>query len=130
MKVVINQCYGGFGLSSKALIRLIEADSKSIIRQSTEEYGAKESLFTQKCRDGYSASWISVCKNRTVYFYDNFSVNARIDPTLIQIIEEIGNAANGPFAKLKIVEIPDDVTFVIEEYDGMETIAEVHRIWS
>ncbi len=130
MKVVINQCYGGFGLSSEALIRLIEANSNFIKRQSIEKYGAEESEFTQKYRDGYSASWMSVYKDRIIYFYDNFSANARTDLALIKIVEELSNAANGYFAKLKIVEIPDDVTFVIEENDGMETIAEVHRTWS
>ena len=33
-------------------------------------------------------------------------------------------------AKLKIVEIPDDVEWIIEEYDGKEWIAEDHRRWS
>jgi len=31
------------------------------------------------------------------------------------------------FANLQIVNIPDDVEFEIEEYDGMEWVAEKHR---
>ena len=34
------------------------------------------------------------------------------------------------YAQLKIVEIPDDVKWIVEEYDGIELIAEVHRTWS
>jgi hypothetical protein len=30
---------------------------------------------------------------------------------------------------LEIVEIPDDVEYTIEEYDGLEHIAEKHRTW-
>jgi hypothetical protein len=32
-------------------------------------------------------------------------------------------------AELKVVESPDDVEWEIEEYDGIEWIAEVHRTW-
>lgn len=130
MKVVINQCYGGFGLSSEALIRLIEAGSKNIIRRTIGEYSGKESDFIWKCRDGYSASYSSIFKDGIVYTHNQFEENARTDPALVQIVEELGSAANDEFAKLKIVEIPDDVNFIIEEYDGMEIIAEVHRTWS
>lgn len=38
--------------------------------------------------------------------------------------------AYGDCADLKIVEIPDDVEWVIEEYDGIEYVSEVHRTWS
>ena len=31
---------------------------------------------------------------------------------------------------LKVVEIPDDVEWEIEEYDGNEWVSEVHRCWS
>jgi hypothetical protein len=30
---------------------------------------------------------------------------------------------------LAIVEIPDDVQWIIEENDGMEWVAEKHRTW-
>lgn len=53
----------------------------------------------------------------------------RTDPELIRCIETLGEAANGEFAYLKIVEIPDDVDWIIEEYDGKEWIAEKHREW-
>lgn len=54
----------------------------------------------------------------------------RTDPKLIQVIEELGDAANGKHAKLAIVEIPDGVEYDIDEYDGQESIHEVHRSWS
>jgi len=54
----------------------------------------------------------------------------RDDPLLVQIVEELGIEANGEFARLKVVEIPDDVEWYVDEYDGTEWVAEVHRVWS
>jgi hypothetical protein len=48
---------------------------------------------------------------------------------LIQVVEEMGGMANGSFASLKIVEIPNDVNWYIEDYDGHEWVAERHRTW-
>jgi hypothetical protein len=54
----------------------------------------------------------------------------RSDPKLIQVIEELGSEkASGSCAKIALVEIPDDVEFTIEEYDGLEHVAEKHRTW-
>lgn len=55
---------------------------------------------------------------------------ARNDPALVQVVEELGDAASDAFSILKIVDIPDDVNWTIKEYDGKEWIAEVHRTWS
>jgi hypothetical protein len=53
----------------------------------------------------------------------------RDDAALVQVVEEMGVMANGAFAKLKIVKIPDDVEWQIDEYDGLEWVAEKHRTW-
>ena len=54
---------------------------------------------------------------------------ARKHNSLVVLVEEMGEAANGGFTKLKVVEIPDDVEYNIYDYDGMETIHEKHRSW-
>ncbi len=54
----------------------------------------------------------------------------RDDPVLVKIVEYLGAEANGGYAKLKVVEIPDDVDWAIDEYDGKEWVAEKHRTWS
>ena len=41
----------------------------------------------------------------------------------------MGSAAWDKYAELKIVEIPDDVNWYVEEYDGKEHVAELHRVW-
>ena len=94
MKVVINNCYGGFSLSDAGIARYLELADLVI----------------------------------TGDFYDRDI--PRDDAALIQVVEELGDAANGFAADLKIVDIPDGVDWYIEEYDGNEWVAERHRTWS
>jgi hypothetical protein len=53
----------------------------------------------------------------------------RTDPRLIQVVEELGAEASGRHSKLIIVDVPDGVEWEIEDYDGSEHVAEVHRTW-
>ena len=52
----------------------------------------------------------------------------RSDPVLVEVVESLGAASSD--ASLKIVEVPADVDCTIEDYDGAEWVAEVHRTWS
>lgn len=58
----------------------------------------------------------------------------RHDPLLVQVVEELGGehrqGASGYCAKLSVVEIPDGTDYEVDEYDGMEHIAEKHRTWA
>ena len=53
----------------------------------------------------------------------------RSDPNLVRVVEELGSGANGDFSMLKVVEIPDDVEWHVQDNDGDEWIAESHRTW-
>jgi hypothetical protein len=53
----------------------------------------------------------------------------RDDPSLIKVVESYGELANGRYSYIKIVEIPDDVEWIIQDYDGVEWVAEKHRTW-
>ena len=61
-------------------------------------------------------------------YWDGRTVK-RDDPVLVDIVREMGEAANGNFAHLKVVQLPADVDWIVEEYDGQEWIAERHRTW-
>lgn len=80
--------------------------------------------FSNKAWDLYEKLTLSITnKNR----YGTFL--KRDDPAVIKIIEELKEEANGPYSDLSIVEIPDDVEWQIEDYDGVEWVAEKHRTW-
>jgi hypothetical protein len=55
---------------------------------------------------------------------------ARNDPYLVQTVQELGEAANNKYSKLKVVQVPKYVKWHIAEYDGWEHVAEDHRTWS
>lgn len=91
------------------------------------------SIVINRCYGGFSLSdaavrrWSELWGGQTeTRFYDE----RRANPALIQTIRELGDAANGACAELRIVEIPDGVSWQIEEYDGIEWVAEKHRTWS
>lgn len=100
MKVVINSCFGGFGLS------------QSVIKRAQE-------LGVQIDNHGFQNDWQAPLES------------IRSDARLIQAIEEAGieNARDNSCAKLKIVEIPDDIEWEIDDYDGLESIHEKHKVW-
>jgi len=53
----------------------------------------------------------------------------RSDLKLVECVEKLGEKANGECAKLKVIEVPDEVKYEIEEYDGREHVAECHSTW-
>lgn len=54
----------------------------------------------------------------------------RNDPRLVDCVETLGGSvAGGTFSVLGIIEIPDDVEWEIDEYDGYEHVVEKHRSW-
>ena len=53
----------------------------------------------------------------------------RSHPKLVEVVEALGEKANGRFASLKIVEVPARVVVWLQDYDGREHLAEEHRTW-
>lgn len=51
-------------------------------------------------------------------------IKNRHDPILLDVVDELGEKANGNFSKLKIREIPDEYAncYNIREYDGQESV--------
>jgi len=133
MRVVINSCYGGFGLSDKAVERLIEL-GKKVTRCTPSGHPEDESADFVDYKDlslGYKQKYESRSRySRQIVRDEDDCWTFRADPLLVQVVEELGSEADGFCAQLKIIEIPDDVEWEIEEYDGVERVREKSRTWS
>ena len=60
------------------------------------------------------------------YSFESYNdVYTRHHPVLIEVIKELGEEANGPFAKIKIVYIEEKYKdhYSVKEYDGMESVS-------
>lgn len=137
MKLVINKCFGGFGLSNAAYERLIElgVPVRAYIEQKRENglylpepLNDGEVIFDR--RMGKGDLFDALTQLTGTYYWDTWLSDNRSHPLLVQVVEELGDKANGRCAKLGVVGIPDDTEYTIEEYDGNEHVAEKHRTWS
>jgi hypothetical protein len=115
-RIVINTCFGGFNLSHQAAIRYLELA------------GIEYKLEPQPDRDTQNKLGPAIMINGLGWKYYSRTVN-RDDPALVSVVNELGTAANGSFAELKVVTIPADVDWIIDEYDGCEWVSERHRTW-
>lgn len=134
MKIVINVCYGGFGLSHEAVMRYAELKGFKLYPFVEKKDGFEKYRPYVKGEKAFLIHYSKKpllkngsCDDSTYFSESNIS---RTDKTLIQVVKELGKKANAEHAKLKIIEIPDDVEYQIEEYDGNEWVAEVHKTWS
>ncbi|NDB82523.1 MAG: hypothetical protein EB127_07255 [Alphaproteobacteria bacterium] len=113
-RIVINIQYGGFGLSYKAKLLYLELA------------GIKYTLESQTDRDTQIRLGNKVIVNGSEFTGRHI---ARDDPALVNTVYQLGSDSSTEYATLKVVEIPSDVEWQIEEYDGREWVAEKHRTW-
>ena len=78
-----------------------------------------------KCWGGFGVSDIAA---KALDIEDPWDANDldRNDPNLVKVVETLGEIANGDYAELCVVEIPDNVTdWEYDDYDGIEFITYV-----
>jgi hypothetical protein len=137
MKIVINVCYGGFSLSPLAVKEYGKAKGFNIIQiQNTRDVNGKRNWdqYVEVTDEEDMFDCFITCPLSPEGTFPEEAVfsarpDSRSDPLLIEIVERLGEAANGAYAKLKVIEIPDDVKWKIEEYDGIEHVREISRTW-
>lgn len=144
MKIVINNCYGGFGLSHEGVLHYAKLAGITLYPEPSEHamllptywrVPAEERTGILTSREWNEASNEARAtsnkryKELTLYPADI----ARDDQNLVATVEQLGHAADGRCAALIVIEIPDEqppIKWSIEEYDGVEWVAEDHRTWS
>lgn len=149
-KIVINSKAGGFGLSTEAMYfygNLKKLNFSAYISD-PDEYGSyvlyKKEI--HKKTDGFNIILFCVIEENEEFpekikeafvrknlFSDNDYLNIktfRTDCLLIETVETLQELSFGDHARLKVIEIPDDVEWEINEYNGAEVIREVSRVWS
>lgn len=140
-RIVINACHGGFGLSHDGILAYLDKCGTPVWTEANEKFGGlipfNYYLVPAEERVGEATDWHSMTLAQrqaynAAYSRQVFSDRdiARDDPYLVQVVEELGERANGRHADLKIVEVPAEVDWEIDEYDGMEWVAEKHRRWN
>jgi hypothetical protein len=96
-KIVLNSCYGGFSLSQAGALRFQELSGEVLDFISGEDLADPSDIL-----------WLT-------------GEIPRHHPALVQVVEELGEAANGEHASLGIEEIPGN-RYYITEYDGVEEL--------
>lgn len=82
------------------------------------------------CYGGFGLSDAALARYSELSGIDRDSVDmlhcddwsCRHDPLLVQVVEELGKAANDTYSDLRIVEVPSGTKYRIDEYDGNETV--------
>jgi len=104
-KIVYNACYGGFGLSEAAMRRYAELKVWGFKIEQYDEHNARHYMIDNEGNE-----------------IDEYDLNDRADPVLVQVVEELGDAANTLYSDLRIRELPAGTKYRIDEYDGVETV--------
>jgi hypothetical protein len=137
MKVIVNACFGGFGLSWEAIQRIAERKglvasyfefSPSIRRQLGHQAPDPDNTFVSHVIGPRAVTTYPEGADKDAFVSPSDIV--RDDADLVAVVEELGSErASSQLARLAVVEIPDGIEWDIEEYDGTEWVAERHRTW-
>lgn len=137
MKVILNKCYGGFGVSQEAYelyakkkgIELfaykLDCENGKPIYKKTD---TGSSIFTITFTKDFG-DYIDLSDDSSNEYCLELRRGHREDPVLIEVVEELGERANSPFSKLVVVDIPDDMEYEIDDYDGVETLHQKVEKW-
>ena len=140
MKIAINKCYGGFSLSDKAIEMIMKRKGLGCYKYKQTKFRYSDGIDEYTRIDDNELESSSIMNYSTIdlgktiekipdenyWYYRNLE---RTDKDLVSVIEELGNEASGRYGSVTIVEVPDDVDWEIDDYDGIETIHEKHRVW-
>ncbi len=134
MRVLINERYGGFGLSDKAIKLCIER-GMTVTKYNKGVYVDPNANFVEHDLIAADSSSPEQCYKYGLLnkLSQNKYKDIRTNPTVHEVVEELGiENASGRLCSLKFVEIPFnslDGWHVMEDH-GKEWIGEDHKKWS
>ena len=138
-KVILNKCFGGFGVSKEAYE--LYAKKKGISVFHYTQKNLKKEIYTyatdatddNRIFDFYFTKYFGnkayISDEDFKKYFLNLNEYFREDKTLIEVVEELGEKANTFYSNLKIVEIPNDLDYVIDNYNGIETLHQKVQEW-
>jgi len=135
MKVAYNGCFGGFSLSHLGLDSYAKKKGLELFWYRRDGYRlavySKLESVPVGSAGNHHAFTVDLGDSATEYPYDAYYSPDydRADIDLIDLIEELGEAANGVCSELCIAEIPDGVAYEIDEYDGNESVVPPRQTW-
>lgn len=129
-KFVINKCYGGFGLSQKALKWLIDNKNWLVfkgwdgIKDEDRRLGIVDTSGSSE--PNFFGRYSVVNDNNLDDDYHKSRLIFRSHPDIIECVETIGlKKSSDTYADLIIVNVPEEYSLddlEIDEYDGVETL--------
>ena len=135
MEVILNKSYGGFHVSEEGYDLYCKKMGVPICR-----YGHDYSKFSFiKLHSREEVERAFVVYHYTKDFGESFSSedsfsynpyyiilneNYRFNPTLIEVVKELGSKASTQYSNLQVIEVPGDNPddYIVDEYDGFETM--------
>ena len=140
MKIVLNKCFGGFGLSHEAKMEIFKRKNIEVFpyinnfsydsddeytRHTGQKLGSMDFIYYFKKDpkiDKITGIYSEIDRLYGIADDSSFSSDSnRGDKDLVAVVEKLGSEASGPYASLKVVDIPDGAEWEISDYDGVET---------
>lgn len=130
-KIVINECFGGYGLSPLAISEICKRKNIPCYIYVESESDSSEYMKVSPTSKEFNGHWWRVLNkdfgnvvnsedisDEEEYVFEDLP---RHDKDLVAVVEELGDKANGDCAELKVVEISSNL-YRIDEYDGAESV--------
>lgn len=137
MKLILNDCHGGYGLSPEAVLRISQLKGITLYPEDDDRFGGHTPStywlvpVEQRVHMLDQEEWMGMTleqrlEHNAKHLSQIFNPRKipRNDPHLVQVVEELGDKANGRFAKLRVVEIDASKPWFIDDSTGKERVVQ------